>query len=139
MLLSRPPLGYPTIYRLIPIQLAAARGLTSIVKELLLGGVSVNEGARYDMPPLQFAICGGRFETVKVLIEKGALLNFANSNTAAHFAATSGSTDIMDYLLKRGLDINATNIWGDTPMCFALSSPFNIWKMMVPYLIQRGA
>ncbi|KAH8659716.1 hypothetical protein BGZ61DRAFT_485692 [Ilyonectria robusta] len=139
MLLMRPRLGYPAIYRLVPIQMAAARGLTSIVNELLLNDVSVDEGGGCNMPPLQFGICGGRFETAKFLIEKGALLKFAESNTAAHFAATSCSTDIMDYLVKGELDINASNILGDTPMCCALSSPFNIWKTMVPYLIQRGA
>lgn len=60
----------------------------------------------------------GHIEVAKYLISKGAdiMLRDVEQNVALHWAAFSGSTEIIEMLLNLGSNINSVNAHGDTPL-----------------------
>ena len=56
--------------------------------------------------------------------------------TPLHFAAEAGQTDIVEYLIAKGADVNAENIKGETPIQFAADKGH---KKVVKLLIEKGA
>ena len=56
--------------------------------------------------------------------------------TPLHFAAQAGQTDIVEYLITNGADVNAENIEGEAPIQFAVD---NGHKEIVELLIANGA
>lgn len=59
-----------------------------------------------------------------------------NDWTPLHFAAQAGQTDIVEYLITNGADVNAENIEGKAPLQFAAD---NDHKEIVKLLIDKGA
>ena len=60
------------------------------------------------------------------------------SETSLHIAVRNGSDDILDWLIEQGLDVNATNHTGGTPLMAA------VWvesahEYSLPQLIEAGA
>lgn len=58
---------------------------------------------------LQIAANAGRLDVVKLMVDKGADLNYQHpisKNTALHMAAFSNYSDIVKYLSAKGADIN---------------------------------
>jgi ankyrin repeat protein/transglutaminase-like putative cysteine protease len=56
--------------------------------------------------------------------------------TPLHFAAQAGQTDIVEYLIVAGVDVNAENIRGETPLQFAADKDH---RKVVELLIEKGA
>ncbi|MFB0555182.1 MAG: ankyrin repeat domain-containing protein [Phycisphaerae bacterium] len=56
--------------------------------------------------------------------------------TPLHFAAESGQTDIVEYLIARGADVNARNNSGQTPIDIAMNQN---QKDIVKLLVSKGA
>ena len=58
--------------------------------------------------------------------DRDALLRLTNDNgeTLLHYAASGCSIEVIEYLLSQGLDVNATNSNGWTPLMYALT-PIN--------------
>lgn len=78
-------------------------GLGKAVDALVSGKAS----ARRQSKLLQ-AICDGDAETVSSMVEQGADLHEMDENglTTLHWAALSGQTDVAEYLLDHGAEIN---------------------------------
>src|SRR5262245_26638801 len=71
---------------------AARAGDTTRISAALAQGADVNAKARYDVTSLFFAASSGRLDAVKLLVERGANVNAADSFykvTAAAMAATN--------------------------------------------------
>jgi ankyrin repeat protein len=99
---------------------------TKPIKEVLefhekcnLGVKGLNEFGESGLNPLTAAMAGGRsFDDLGQILDKGADINFKSplGNNAAHFAVMLGlDTRMMEFLIKRGVDINAKNFIGLTP------------------------
>ena len=104
--------------------------VTFSLAALLLGGC---------VSPLLSAANNGDLAKVKALVESGAEdINRGGVNgwNALHFAASSGETEVVKYLLDKGAYINAINGDGNTPLTLAI-----IWKhpQTAQYLVSRGA
>ncbi|KAH8659523.1 hypothetical protein BGZ61DRAFT_485949 [Ilyonectria robusta] len=136
------------IMRMLPIHIAAAYGQDLIIEELLAHGVSVNAHgvsvntpsfSSFNITPLELAIRGHQLQTVQLLIELGASLEFGSGRTALHEAATAGSEKLVSLFLKKGLDIKAWDGSDPCPISYALLSPNDSWRTMIPYLLQHGA
>lgn len=78
-------------------------------------------------------------ETLKLLLERGADVQYANGFnawTALHEAALCGSINACNLLLDRGADINAKDKYGSTPLYYAAG---NGRKNACKLLLDRGA
>lgn len=119
-----------------------------ILDLLLEKGADPNLRTSGGLSPLSFAV-GVATETgpepVKRLVAAGARLDARgpNGETILHCAADGGSIEIMKFLLEKGLDVNAKDDRGMTPLIHAtIASPFpgdRAPTEIVRFLIAHGA
>ena len=84
---------------------AARRGDRARIVQLLDAGVDVNSKARYDATALMFAADRGHLEIVRLLVERGADVNAADTFykfTALGAALGNGHREVAKYLLQHG-------------------------------------
>lgn len=113
---------------------ASESGAIDVVDYLIKKGVNVNainistdgefKGKKLDSA-LMKAIVRGNFEVVKLLVENGADLEYkweqVNNDTAVILASGCGSKHILEYLIKKGANINYKNKKGETALMRAAS------------------
>ena len=66
-----------------------------------------------------------------------SVTNDAKCNSLIHIAVNSGKLEVIEYLLKHGLDINTPNAFGERPLHLACNKQKNICS--VKYLVSKGA
>ncbi len=84
---------------------AARRGDRAAVVTLLDRGVDVNARSRYGVSALGFAAGEGRIDVVRLLVERGADVQLADSfysSRAIDFAIRGGHADVALFLLSKG-------------------------------------
>jgi outer membrane protein assembly factor BamB len=84
---------------------AARRGDRAAVVALLDRGVDVNARSRYGVTALGFAAGEGQLDVVRLLVDRGADLQIADSfysSRAIDFAIRAGHADVALFLLSRG-------------------------------------
>ena len=84
---------------------AARKGDVAKVKSMLDGGVDVNTRSQYGATALSFACDRGNLDLVKLLIERGADVNAADTfynATPLTWAADKGFVEIVRLLLDKG-------------------------------------
>jgi tetratricopeptide (TPR) repeat protein len=67
---------------------------------------------------------------------------FENGNTALHYAAEDSDTEIAEFLIKKGANINLKNEFDETPLQIAIFDLFNRFpkgERMAKMLISKGA
>ena len=103
------------------LHLAAKSNQKHIIELLLKCGADIKIVDKYGRSPLFFACMYGHLEIVKLLFSQHKLLNIEMINddgfTPLHFS--SDSVQILDFLLTNGVDANAKNKYGETPLHFA--------------------
>lgn len=105
--------GPPTLWK------ASAAGDRDLVRRLLDDGADANvPDPVLGVTPLSYATIFGRDEVVKLLLQRGADTNRANSDdgTALHGAAFLGRADIARELLKAGAEPKIRNERGETAL-----------------------
>lgn len=93
-----------------PLHEASQFGQFESVAKLLSYGSEVNALRRGDWTPLMLActkIKPINLKIVKLLVDKGAYINMPNKDgwTCVHLLAREGGLDILDYLIKQGLQV----------------------------------
>lgn len=66
-----------------------------------------------------------------------SVINDPKSNSLIHIAVCSGKLEVVEYLLKHGVDINTPNAYGELPLHLACGKHKNI--QTVKYLVSKGA
>jgi ankyrin repeat protein len=98
----------------------ASAGDIKLVKYLMNKGISVNTVSDGQESALMSAVVSGHLEMVKLLIKNGAHLEYKcadeNNDTVVITAAGLGSRHILEYLIKKGSDINYQNKKGETAL-----------------------
>jgi ankyrin repeat protein len=87
--------------------------------------VDVNAFSQRGTTPLLLASFNGDAKVAKLLIDNGANVEARNKTgrTAFHIAAKHDrNVNILFVLLNAGVDLNATDRQGDTPLCHALGN-----------------
>ena len=100
---------------------AAALGITERVQELLSDQPDLlNQYSPDGFSPLGLASFFGHPETVKLLLDTGAIVNQPSQNNwqvqPLHSAVASRNTEIVTLLLQHGADINVRQQHGFTPL-----------------------
>ncbi len=108
--------------------------------------VKVGNGNLERMSALMVALCSKEFEVAKLLVAKGADVNYKRGSkkipnqdrgqTPMWWAANHGNIEMMEYLWQKGAAIDVPDDHGSTPLCAAASSGM---AEAVKFLIQHGA
>jgi len=87
-----------------PLYFAVSNDSKDIIELLLSQGANINAKDKNAMTALDHAIILNRKAAAKLLVEKGAQLNDCN----LHWAAYEGNNELVELLLKKGLNVNAS-------------------------------
>lgn len=120
---------------------AVEKGDVSTVQKLLLKSPALVNGLNEaGHTPLHRAALRKQLETVKLLIAKGADVNFKSTcrqgATPLHFAASGGDLEVIKLLVAKGAKVDGREIDGETPLCYAA---FNGYNDVVAFLLEKGA
>jgi ankyrin repeat protein len=109
-----------------PLHLAAFFGHDSLAELLLDKGALIDNPSRskasYGNSSLQAAVAMGRMETVKLLLERGANVNFVQEPsglTALHIAASRKDLAVVRLLIQKGAKKDAVSADGKKPVDIA--------------------
>lgn len=117
---------------------ALGSGNVAVVKKYLDSGVGVND-QYFAWSALQIAANKDQLEVVKLLVERGADLNYRHpitKMTALALAAVDGYTDVVSYLISKGADPNI-KMRGGVSLVRAARDNGN--QAMVELLMKNGA
>jgi len=90
------------------------------VRKLLDEGVSAEPKSKKGWTPLTIAVVRNKPEIADLLLERGADINTKNkSQTLLHLVARYGKNDMLEYLLKKGLNFNKRDWLSWTPLMWA--------------------
>ncbi len=98
---------------------AAAYGDLEAIRMHVERGASLDaEEPIYGQSPLAWAVIGGQQDVVDYLLDAGANASarYRDQNTALHTAAFFGRAEAASRLLETGADVNARNVYGETPL-----------------------
>jgi len=120
-----------------PLLLAAEVNNTGAVRALLDKGGDLRITTEQGTSAMVMAAGGGTdiqrmrlpeersaaLETVKLLAEHGVDVNAPGQYgwTALHAAAYQGLTDVIEYLVSKGADVNQMDVFGQTPLSISLA------------------
>jgi hypothetical protein len=107
-----------------PLLGAAIRNDTAEVRRLLNAGANPNEGQLVGMGPIFFAITHQNLEMLRMLVTSGANVGATDriGSTTLMWATftESGQPELVEELLKLGVDVTARNQNGETALTWAL-------------------
>ncbi|XP_063912691.1 ankyrin-3-like [Zophobas morio] len=99
---------------------ASRRTTRGIIRLLIKKGIDINAKNKNGMTALQLACERGVYANAKLLLDCGASINILDkgNNNALHFASSSkyDTTDIVNLLITRGIDVNIQNKSGATAL-----------------------
>ncbi|XP_044736862.1 putative ankyrin repeat protein RF_0381 [Chrysoperla carnea] len=140
-------------YDKTPVFVAMELGNLESVKILIKENCNLNFTVKNGNTPLEWAINVGNFELFKLLVDGNASVTMRDPKcqwTLLHHAVLAVYDDVtlnmMQYLLLKGAEINATNIYGETPLylavdgaCCNYSYVSNKSYKYVKFLLDNGA
>lgn len=112
--------------------------IPSFCETFLESGVDINQGDKFNLTALHFAVINRRSNILKLLICYGADINAQDDNkeSALHFAVYNNNMETVKILVESKIDINIKNYAGMTPLIMA--AKYNSIEI-AKYLILQGA
>ncbi|KAK0373215.1 ankyrin repeat protein [Colletotrichum limetticola] len=123
--MALPELCHETVFSVTPLYLAASTGRERIATFLLEQGVDVDGAPDFQLrTPLFIALMKKDASLSLSLLRRGANLESSSFGiNALHQAAAAGLKEVVSFLVEeRGMDINAGDRNGDTPLIHSLLS-----------------
>lgn len=103
-----------------PMHLAALNGQLYIVKYLIEKEADLNSIDDFQQTPLIYAASYGALNIVKYLIEDvSENITNIDESEILHSAARGDNLDVVQYLIKKGANVNKKNYIGETPLFIA--------------------
>lgn len=118
-----------------PLHLAARAGQVAIVRELADHGAALSARDSTGRTPLELALRGGKTQVAVLLVQAGAPLD-AQTMLVTLVRAGVSDRDSLDFLLRRGADLNRLDATGQAPLHQAVALGH---LETVKRLIARGA
>ncbi|CAH0549684.1 unnamed protein product, partial [Brassicogethes aeneus] len=126
-------------FNLSALSLAALNGDLEIVTILIKNGANINAQDINGKSPLMVAVNRNYEKIAEFLINQGADVNLRDkqdNHTALHHAAFTGNVKIANVLVKNGVNVNAQDINGLSPLMFAVGKNH---EETAEFLINQGA
>ena len=101
------------------LMIACRLGHADLASTLIARKASLTRQTRAGDTALMMASLAGNLEMVKLLVDAGAPVKLGDGYQAIHYAAFSGSTDVLSYLLEHGADKDAVAPNSYTPLMLA--------------------
>lgn len=117
------------------LHFASEMGHTHMVNLLLKEGACIDKKVG-SMTSLKLAVFYGHTETVKKLLQYN--VNPNENIKALHYATKGGHINIINFLLKAGFDINATEGWWDNSTALHVAAEYGEHEAL-KILIKNGA
>lgn len=122
-------------YKRYPIIIASQYGHLEIVKLLISYKANLELKDEYETTPLIRAAQNGYIDIIKELVNNGA--NYKDHQGAIlTIAAFNGKKDVVEYFLKKGVNVDAKDQDGNTAL---IKASINNQLEIVKYLIKNGA
>src|SRR5262249_51193057 len=105
-------------YSVTPLHVAVSNGNASIVGRLLKAGANVDAVDASGEPLLTIAVRSENIDALKLLLERGASANAADTSakeTPLMWAVRAHQRDAIALLLSHGANVNAVTRTGDAP------------------------
>ncbi|XP_071636387.1 uncharacterized protein [Temnothorax longispinosus] len=121
-----------------PLHLAAVNGHNNVVKVLLDNKANINVKNNDDRTPDELAVARGHLQVVKLLMQykKIDIVSKRNDDyTILHIASEESNLEMIKYLVDKGSDVNATNIFGSKPIHIAAREGY---KDTVEFFLSKG-
>jgi ankyrin repeat protein len=131
--LPNPPEGSRS--RNTPLRFAAMSGDLEMTKALLAHGADPNAAA-----PVSEAITFGHADVAQALVAAGASVDLTESTgvTLLHWATITNRASLIPVLVKGGVDVNAIDDFGFTPLMYAATLDYGDTKALEALLAAGG-
>jgi uncharacterized protein len=124
------------------LMIASRLGNAELASTLIARKASLTRQTRSGDTALMMASLGGHLDMVKLLVDAGAPVEMGNGWQAIHYAAFSGSSEIVRFLLEHGADKAAIAPNSYTPLMLAVRNSHTeaarLLLLEKPQLEQRG-
>lgn len=119
------------------LTLAAALGLTDVIRALCKSSDAVDVSKSSNSMPLQAASWSGSLSAVQILLDQGFQVNQRSDDgtMALHIAASRGNLDIVELLVSNGAALDELSTFGSPLHCAALFGQ----ELVAETLIQHNA
>jgi len=122
-----------------PIEIAAFEGYAPIMRTLMGKGAKIKDPGML----LRLAAWNGHVEVAQLLLDRGTKINVSaeakqggERSTPLHAAVVANRPDMVEFLIERGADVNATDSVGRAPLHLAAES---IYTQIAKTLLDHGA
>ncbi len=125
-------------YDQTPLGMAVMENHADVAEYLVEQGADVNKANHNGIAPLHVASRSGGIESVRLLVENGAIVEATDPRfSPLLWAARVGATDIVAYLIEHGGDVNfVAEGAGGTPLLMAARLG---WIETIELLLEHGA
>ncbi|XP_071572549.1 uncharacterized protein [Temnothorax nylanderi] len=121
-----------------PLHLAAVNGHDNVVKVLLDNKANINVKNNDDRTPDELAVARGHLQVIKLLMQykKIDIVSKRNDDyTILHIASEESNLEMIKYLVDKGSDVNAKNIFGSKSIHIAAREGY---KDTVEFFLSKG-
>lgn len=119
------------------LMIGAWEGKPDLMRLFLSRGADINKLNANGESAIALAAWRGNLATVKWLLERGARINApARQWSALHYAVFAGRSDVADFLIDQGADINALSTNGSSVLMMAV---YEGHQGLARKLIEKGA
>lgn len=119
------------------LMIGAWEGNMDLMRLFLARGADINKSNSNGETAIVMAAWRGNLDAVKWLLERGARINAPRRQwSALHYAVFSGHTEVVDYLIAQGADVDAESTNGSTVLMMAI---YEGREDMARKLIEKGA